>query len=188
MSRLTNHFPVFKITIFGLFTALGVSLGYLLATIPNIELITTSVFISGFLTGPLPGSIIGAMTMGLYSLLNPYGMAPPPLFLAQVLCYTFIGFSAGLIAKKIKTINWKTALLFGFMGLFYTVLYAAITTMAYVLTAGNENVLIWGSLVQGLGFYVAHMISNTLFFVSILPVVLTRLIRLGWLDQLKKSN
>lgn len=188
MTRFVSHFSISKITIFGLLIALGVSLGYLLAAIPNIELITTTVFISGFITGPLPGILIGAMTIGLYSLLNPYGIAPPPLFLAQVLCYAVIGFSAGHLSRHIRRINWKHSLLFGFLGLFFTVLYAVLTTLAYVLTAGNETVLIWGSLIQGLHFYAVHMVSNTLFFVFLIPVTLNRLGEIGWLKEKSFQN
>lgn len=174
------RFPLAKPPVIGLLVALCVALGYLLATIPNVELVTTSVFISGYLTGTISGIVIGGLAMGLYSMLNPYGMAPPPLFLAQILSYAIVGGAGGILGRGIHRIGLKHLILFGVCGLGFTILYALLTTFAYVLTAGNQEALFWGSLLRGIGFYVTHMITNTIFFLTVVPFVLNRLVRLGW--------
>jgi hypothetical protein len=178
-------FPLAKPPVIGLLVALCVALGYLLATIPNVELVTTSIFISGYLTGAVSGIVIGGLAMGLYSILNPYGMAPPPLFLAQILSYAIIGGVGGILGRWIHRIGWKQAFLFGACGFCFTVMYALLTTLAYVLTVGNQEVLFWGSLLRGIGFYVTHMITNTLFFLTVVPFILNRLTRLGWDSRLR---
>ncbi|HDQ45350.1 MAG TPA: ECF transporter S component [bacterium] len=179
--------PHFNPPVIGLLAALCVALGHLLAAVPNIELLTTGVFISGYWTGMVSGIAVGGIAIGLYSMLNPYGMAPPPLFVAQILSYTIVGGVAGVLGRRIRRIGWKAALLFAACGLCFTVLYALLTTLAYVLTAGNHRVLFWGSLIQGLGFYVTHMITNTVFFFLLVPFILNRLDRLGWTSELRGS-
>ena len=53
-------------------------------TIPNFEVLTLVVFCSGVLLGVRDGVMTGAITMLVYSLLNPYGAAPPLITLSQV--------------------------------------------------------------------------------------------------------
>ena len=50
-----------------LLVAVAVSLGYVLAAVPNVELMTVTVFVSGFLLGPKFGVGIGAASVVLFS-------------------------------------------------------------------------------------------------------------------------
>ena len=68
-----------RATLAGLLVALIVAAGYSLAGVPNVELVTLLVFVSGFLLGPRLGLAVGATSWGLYSLLNPMGAAVPPV-------------------------------------------------------------------------------------------------------------
>ena len=91
-----------------LFTALCVSLGYLLAGVPNLEILSASVFTSGVLLGARRGSIVGGMAELLYAGLNPYGLAPFPLLSAQVVGVALIGASGGFVAPLMAPRNRRT--------------------------------------------------------------------------------
>ena len=49
--------PSFRIVLISMFSALAIVLGYMLAYIPNIELFTLSIFLSGFILGKREGII-----------------------------------------------------------------------------------------------------------------------------------
>jgi hypothetical protein len=100
--------------------------------------------------------------------------------------FAIVGAAGGLMGRLIRRIRWTHSLLFGVWGLYLTVQYALLTTIAYVLTAGNREALFWGSIVQGLGFYVAHIVSNTVSFLFLVPFVLNRLERMEWVSRFRE--
>ncbi len=72
----------------GVLVAVTVVMGWLTVYIPNVELVTASVFLAGYWCGPWWGMLVGIMGEGLYSLTNPYGMPLPPLLIAQCIGMT----------------------------------------------------------------------------------------------------
>ena len=70
-----------------LFASLAAALGFLLAAVPNIELVTFSLFMGGYALGLRDGSLAACLAVALYYGLNPYGSSLifPPLFAAQLL-------------------------------------------------------------------------------------------------------
>ena len=68
-------------------------------TIPNFEVLTLVVFCSGVLLGVRDGMLTGAITMLVYSLLNPYGAAPPLITLSQVVGEAAAGGAGGVLAS-----------------------------------------------------------------------------------------
>ena len=56
---MTRRLPSRTITLLALWIAVTVALGYALATVPNVELVTASVFLSGYLFGPAAGTLVG---------------------------------------------------------------------------------------------------------------------------------
>jgi hypothetical protein len=67
-------------------------------SVPNFEVLTLVVFCSGVLLGVRDGILTGAITMLVYSLLNPYGAAPPLITLSQVVGEAAAGAAGGLLA------------------------------------------------------------------------------------------
>lgn len=67
-------------------------------TIPNFEVLTLVVFCAGVLLGVRDGILTGAVTMLVYSLLNPYGAAPPLITIAQVAGEAAAGAAGGVLA------------------------------------------------------------------------------------------
>jgi uncharacterized membrane protein len=78
------------ITRIALFSALIYVLSWGTSYFPNLNFIFFIVFVAGFLWGVVPGMLVGLIGMGLWTAFNPYGMAVPPIMLAQML-----GASAG---------------------------------------------------------------------------------------------
>ena len=56
-------------------------------------------FCAGVLLGVRDGILTGAVTMLVYSLLNPYGAAPPLITLAQVVGEAAAGAAGGVLAE-----------------------------------------------------------------------------------------
>ena len=64
----------FRIALISTFSALCIVIGYLLATIPNIELFTLTIFLSGFTLGKRDGMIIGIFSSFIFCFFNPFGL------------------------------------------------------------------------------------------------------------------
>ena len=81
-----------------IFCALAIGMGFSLMLVPNIELITVIVFISGLMLGWKWGALVGGTAIFIYSGLNPMGsgLSFPPLFFMQILGMAITGFTGGL--------------------------------------------------------------------------------------------
>lgn len=161
-----------RISLLGGFIALGVAMGYAFIYIPNVEFVTTTVFISGFVLGIKEGFLVGLLTETIYSLFNPYGMAAPPLFIAQVISMGFTGILGGILGKYNYSSRKMVYLTLGLAGLLATLTFAILTTLSFISFIGLSLKKLMGSLIYGLLFYAIHMISNTIIFVTIVPVLL----------------
>jgi hypothetical protein len=166
-----------------LFTAAGVALGFALAHIPNVELVTTTIFISGYMLGIRTGLAVGALTEALYSGLNPLGSAAPPLFAAQIVSMATVGLMGGLLRHLKSQKPW----MFGAAGFLLTLNFAVLTTVAYVLFLNLTHESLWASVIAGIAFYVTHLVSNTLIFVILVPPLIRSLKRNGSFQYLTKD-
>ncbi len=61
-----------------IFVALAAALGFLLLSVPNVELVTFTVFASGVVLGRWRGALVGVLAMAIYSGANPYGSGLSP--------------------------------------------------------------------------------------------------------------
>ena len=85
----------------GVLVAVSVAMGWLTIAIPNVELITASIFISGFWCGFWWGGVIGVVAEGLFSLTNPVGMPTPPLLIAQCMGMAAGGMAGGMVRTTV---------------------------------------------------------------------------------------
>ncbi len=167
-----------KIILASLLTALSVTVGYIFLLIPNVELITATVFISGFIMGPLFGAIIGIIAEFLFSMFNPYGVPMFPLLMAQIITFGFIGFVGGIYRltfnkKKSYITRFIFPALYGFV---LTLIYDILTSLSYVVFATDVNIKkIITMFISGMVFYMTHAGVNTLIFATIVPILLIRL-------------
>jgi uncharacterized membrane protein len=91
------------ITRIALFSALIYVLSWGTSYFPNLNFIFFIVFVAGFLWGVVPGMLVGLIGMGLWTAFNPYGMAVPPIMLAQML-----GASAGgVVGAWLRCTDWQ---------------------------------------------------------------------------------
>jgi energy-coupling factor transport system substrate-specific component len=158
--------------------AMAVVIGYLFVYVPNVEFISATVFIAGYLLGRLYGTIAGMVAEFLFSLLNPMGAAAPPLLLAQVMSFGIIGFMGGVVRER----DWHSFLpiarlvYFGALGFFLTLIYDIMTTLSFALfMAGTDFKKITAVFLTGIGFYAIHLVGNTIIFALIVPLILERL-------------
>jgi len=145
--------------------ALGIGLGYALAWLPNVELVSFTAALSGFVLGRTWGIIDGALIFGIYSALSPFGMAPLPLLLAQIIGGAFIGFLGALLRKKLNKAYF--AAIIGILG---TAFYDIITNAAGFVAFPTKQAFL-AYIVAGLSFSIVHIVSNAVIFAILFPVI-----------------
>jgi hypothetical protein len=163
----------------GVFTALVAALGFLLAGVPNVELMTLGAFVSGALLGAIRGAIVGAAAMGIYSSLNPYGIAPPPVFATQVAGLALVGAAGGALRERVtgrRTGTVAAVALGAVLGFGLTLLYDVLTNLGTAWSLGayrDPRPILWG----GLAFAVWHMVGNAVIFAACAPPLFAALRR-----------
>ena len=159
-----------------IFCAVAVGMGFSLMFIPNIELITVMVFLSGIYLGIGWGALVGFTAMAIYSGLNPMGsgLSFPPLFLMQIIGMAFAGIIGGLVRPLFneKKINFLLMASLAFLGFTITLIYDLLTLLSYPLSAGLGLSGILAALFKGLGFTLLHEISNAVVFTVTVPPVM----------------
>ena len=82
-----------------IFCSIAIGMGFSLMLIPNIELITVVVFISGLYLGIRWGGLVGFTSMAIYSGMNPMGsgLIFPPLFAMQIIGMSLAGIIGGIV-------------------------------------------------------------------------------------------
>ena len=169
----------FRIAIISIFTALTVVLGYMLAFIPNIEVFTMMIFLSGFIFGKRDGTLIGAMSGFIFCFFNPLGATALPLLTYQILHYSLVGFLGALTAGFMHKRDFfkpredlyvfPVLLILGILGALITFFYDIFSSLV-------DSIWLFGSLdaflpyyLSGIAFTTVHLIGNTLVFIFILP-------------------
>lgn len=162
-----------------IFCALAVGLGFSLMLVPNVELITVIVFLSGLTLGWRWGMVVGGTAIFIYSGLNPMGsgLSFPPLFLAQIIAMWFVGAMGGVLRPFFFRPTFNIFMLGGLAlsGFFLTLVYDGMTIIAYPLSMGMGLPGIAASFIKGLGFTILHEISNAVIFVLAVPKVVKKL-------------
>ncbi len=161
-----------------LLVAMMVAIGQALAGIPNIELVTVTAFVSGYLLGPLFGALIGAVGMGAHSLLNVLGTVAPPIWAAQVACFALIGCLGGIVGPALARTpgRARAAILASLTGIWLVVVYQlAVNVASFFTFASGMNVwvYVWG----GLAFAAIQIVWNAFVFGVALPPMLRVLAR-----------
>jgi hypothetical protein len=134
-------------------------------TIPNFEVLTLVVFCAGFLLGVRDGALTGAVTMLVYSLLNPYGAAPPLITLSQVVGEVAAGVAGGaLAASGIATLRpGVRAAALALSAILLTLFFDLVTNLATGIVIGQVRV----ALIGGIPFSLWHIGWNVVLFAAI---------------------
>lgn len=164
-----------------LLVALAAAVGYALAGVPNVELVTVIVFVSGFLLGPKLGAAVGAASWAIHSLFNPMGVALPPVLAAQVAGGAVIGAVGGVLGPRLLVVPaaWAAALAAGAAGLLLTLVYQVLVNVAafYSFVDDRATDALWKFVLAGLAFTAMHLVWNTAAFLVILRPLLSVLDR-----------
>ena len=165
-----------RVLLASLLVSVVVTLGVSLVAVPNIELMTVSVFVSGFLLGPGLGTLVGVVSMMVFSVFNPLGAALPPLLVAQVLGQALVGAAGGIAGPAIVRggKRWVSFAGAGILGFLLTLVYDVATNAgAFVVISGEKTA---ANLVKFIGagivFMMLHLVWNTLVFAVVLTPVL----------------
>ena len=176
MHQKTRH-----IAFSGIFIALILGVGYALAFVPNVELVTTMIFLAGVLMRLKRGLLVGILGEFLFSALNPIGsgLLFPPMLIAQIAAMTVVCLTGALLRNYI--LNWKTSLsniiLIGAIGFLLTLFYDILVSAAYPLSAGFKLRETVATIIAGLAFSVIHLISNTIIFIVLVPLTAQQVFR-----------
>ena len=159
-----------------IFSAVAIGMGFSLMLIPNIELITVVVFLSGLYLGIWWGGLVGMTSIAIYSGMNPMGsgLSFPPLFAMQIIGMSLTGIIGGLVRPFffVKQFNVFLISSLAILGFTVTLIYDMLTLIAYPIAAGLGFSGILAALIKGLGFTLLHEISNAIVFVISIPRVI----------------
>jgi len=173
--------PVRQPVLLGLFTGTAVGVGYLLAGIPNVELMTLVIALAGAALGPRAAFLAGALAAVIYSLGSPYGLPHPLLLVAQSCGLGLAGVAGWWGAtpvirgsahhKRIQAMIWA-----GGTGFVATLIYDIFTNLAIIWAFDMSPVVV---ITGAVPFFLLHAGVNTAVFAVIFPVLLPRLVLVG---------
>jgi len=188
LERRATLLSPLSISFIAILTALSVDLGYLLAFIPNIEVFTLMIFLSGFMMSKKEGAIIGFLSALIFTFFNPYGPSPPPLFLYQLIHYSTTGVLGGLMKDFLRNKKYfkptedlyifRIMLLFGFLGAVISFVFDILSTLIGGFTVSITIDYFIASYLLGIVFTTVHLIGNILVFVFLLPGLIQVIIKL----------
>jgi hypothetical protein len=147
----------------GVFAALALGINFPFLAIPNVEVISVTLFLSGLFLG-LKHGLLSALIAGvIFVFFNPNG--PQPIIIvgiAQILGFITFPITGGLLRRLIlKKMTIQSNIIFmSVLGLILTLCYDVLTNLAFAVTIGPFWVVLWG----GLTFALAHIISNAIIF------------------------
>ena len=162
-----------------IFTALAIGLGFSLLMVPNVELISVVVFLSGLTLGVKWGILVGGTAELIFSVLNPFGsgLVFPPLLLSQIISMIIIGAVGGLLRPLFfkKALSKKSIAGLAITGFILTFIFDSLTTLSYPFSAGFDLPQTIGIYISGIGFTFLHQISNAIVFAVGVPSVIKHL-------------
>ena len=175
----------FRISLTATFTALAIVLGYSLASIPNIEVFTLMIFLSGFIMSKKEGAIIGLLSAFIFTFFNSVGTSIIilPLFIYQLIHYSMTGVLGGLTRDFLRNKEYfkptedlyvfRIMLLFGFLGAIITIIFDILSTLFFY---GLDSFV--ALYLSGIVFTIVHLVGNVLGFVFLLPGLIQVIMKL----------
>jgi len=157
-----------------LFSALVYVLSWGTSYFPNLNFVFFIVFTSGFLWGAGPGALVGLVGMGLWTVFNPYGPAPFPIMVAQLVGAA----SAGPVGSSFVRFPWQ-AMSERRLVASLVVCAVACTLLFYLPVNLIDSWLFrpfWPRFITGLLWMMISLVSNAIIFPLLFKV--TRLLYL----------
>ncbi|MCK4420353.1 ECF transporter S component [candidate division WOR-3 bacterium] len=153
-----------------IFSALAIAMGYVLSFIPNLELTTSIIFLSGVLLGSVGGMMVGAISFLIFGFFNPLGPSPLPLLLSQIIGGMFIGLLGAFYGKKCL----RRVYIIVILGILSTLFYDMITTsVGWFLFPTKKTFIVY--LIAGLPFVLWHIGTQSAIYGMILFPIIQRI-------------
>ncbi len=169
--------PPLLLTRTAAFVAVGVALGYLLAPVPNVELVTATCFCAGYLLGFGAGVLCSVLIEALFAGFHPMGSTFGLTLVAQCIGMAGAG-AAGAVCAMITqrgAATWIRAALVTTFGILATLWFDLLTNLAFSVAAGFSFEQTLASLVLSAPFAAIHLVSNTLVFLLVVSPILPKL-------------
>jgi uncharacterized membrane protein len=164
--------PARSAALVAILAATALTGNYALIGLPNVELSSVMVFLSGYLFGIPVGASVGLFAMTIFEFLNPWGPFIPPIGLAVIGCTMLSGILGGAVGSRRRFSKHTGAQWYAgvaLLGALFSLFFDLVTNYAYSATFGVPYLV---ALVMGLPFSAIHVISNLLLFGMLTPPVL----------------
>ncbi|MFX1299259.1 MAG: hypothetical protein ACFFD2_30900 [Promethearchaeota archaeon] len=166
-----------QVALISILSAIGIAGSWAMVGLPNIEIITLTVFISGYVFGWKVGLIVGGITEAIFSGFNPMGMAVLPVFISQILSIMLVGFIGGLLGSRSESteINAWNIYQIVVIGASLTFFFDIFTTFTHALVFTEMGGFI-ATFIFGIPFTIIHVASNSILFGTV-PLPTTNKLR-----------
>ncbi|RKZ17747.1 hypothetical protein DRQ50_04665, partial [bacterium] len=130
--------------------------------------------LAGLAMGPGSGFVVGALAAGVYSVGSPYGVALPPILVAQVLGMAIAGVSGGLLGPRLGALGSarRQAVAAGALGALTALIFDLITNLAIWMAYDTPLATVAAMAVT---MFLVHVVVNTVVFALVVPAVAQRL-------------
>jgi hypothetical protein len=162
-SKAASTFDMKGVARVGVFAALAFGINAPLLAVPNIEIFSLSLFLSGLFLGIAGGAATALIAGIIFVFFNPNGAQPVlAVGLVQLFGFVLFGLCGGLtrpVVLKKDNVKITMAVLL-ISGALLTFWYDLSTNLTFALSFGP----FWPTLIGGLAFSIVHIISNTVIF------------------------
>ncbi|MCB9357144.1 MAG: hypothetical protein H6508_04360 [Calditrichaeota bacterium] len=172
--------PPLLLTRIAALVAVGVALGYLLAPVPNVELVTATCFCAGCLLGVGAGVLCSLLIETLFAGFHPMGSSLGLTLVAQCLGMAGAATLGGLFRPVARRLHGLSlAALVTLMGILSTLWFDLLTNLAFPVAAGFSFEQTLASLGLALPFAALHLLSNALVFLLVVLPAIPKLMRIA---------
>jgi hypothetical protein len=161
----------------GLFTGTAIGAGYLLAGVPNVELMTLVVALGGATLRWRLGAVCGAVAAVVYSLGSPLGLPAPLLLAGQAAGLALAGVTGAVLGPVVRSRaaadrRWRRLTAAGAAGLLATLSYDLLTNLAIMgMLDLDPRVILTGAV----PYTLIHVAFNVSVFMLLFPLLVERL-------------
>ncbi|MHA2386425.1 MAG: hypothetical protein ACXAEE_09485 [Candidatus Thorarchaeota archaeon] len=155
-----------RVSITAIMTGLALTGNYIFVGIPNVELGSAILFITGYVFGFRISASCSLLTAIIFGSINPWGGLIPQIWITQLIGWMYIAFAGSLIgsrghsASSRLTKDWQL----GLVGAFLTFYFDLLTNLGYAWATGISY---WITLLAGLSFMIIHVVSNAIIFAGV---------------------
>ncbi|MFX0107081.1 MAG: hypothetical protein ACFE7R_02260 [Candidatus Hodarchaeota archaeon] len=163
-------------------TALALVGNYVLVAIPNVELGSAILFVTGYVFGFEMAAWCVLLVSIIFGAINPWGGFVPQIWITQLVGWLFIAVSGAILGNQPNKRDVVTDYrLLGMLGAFLTLFFDLITNLGWAWAGGLPY---WTVVLSGIPFMIIHIASNTVIFAAVPPqlskIVLTHFREAIW--------